>query len=147
MNICTFQLNIIRVGLRAHTGYDMELLQHFRLKIWNKSQRRESGHRRNKRPDIKMDFGALRVEWTQLAGSIVPRWGFATNIMTQYMHGRLSKWQVPQDRFYCLQVIASFSLSGKKKKKKKTPWPESASEVYRPSHRRLSTKWFPTFYG
>jgi CBS-domain-containing membrane protein len=29
--------------------------------------------------------------------------------------------------------------------KKKTPWPESASELYRPSDRRLSEKLVPTF--
>jgi hypothetical protein len=29
--------------------------------------------------------------------------------------------------------------------KKKTPWSESASELYRPSNRRLSAKWLPTF--
>jgi hypothetical protein len=29
--------------------------------------------------------------------------------------------------------------------KKKTPWSETASELYRPSDRRLSTKWLPTF--
>jgi hypothetical protein len=29
--------------------------------------------------------------------------------------------------------------------KKKTLWPESASELYRPSNRRLSTKLVPTF--
>jgi hypothetical protein len=29
--------------------------------------------------------------------------------------------------------------------KKKTPWPESASELYRPSDRCLSAKWLPTF--
>jgi hypothetical protein len=28
---------------------------------------------------------------------------------------------------------------------KKTPWSESASELYRPSDRRLSVKWLPTF--
>jgi hypothetical protein len=28
---------------------------------------------------------------------------------------------------------------------KKTPWSESASELYRPSDRRLSAKWLPTF--
>jgi hypothetical protein len=26
-----------------------------------------------------------------------------------------------------------------------TPWSESASELYRPSDRRLSAKWLPTF--
>jgi hypothetical protein len=30
-------------------------------------------------------------------------------------------------------------------KKKTTPWSESASELYRPSDRRLSAKWLPTF--
>jgi hypothetical protein len=29
--------------------------------------------------------------------------------------------------------------------KRKTPWSESASKLYRPSGRRLSAKWFPTF--
>jgi hypothetical protein len=32
----------------------------------------------------------------------------------------------------------------KQKKKKKTPWSQSASELYRPSDRRLSAKWLPT---
>jgi hypothetical protein len=32
-----------------------------------------------------------------------------------------------------------------KKKLKKTPWSESASELYRPSDRHLSEKWLPTF--
>jgi hypothetical protein len=30
---------------------------------------------------------------------------------------------------------------------KRNPWPESASELYRPSDRRLSAKLVPTFYG
>jgi hypothetical protein len=30
---------------------------------------------------------------------------------------------------------------------KQTPWPESASELYRPSYRRLSAKLVPTFCG
>jgi hypothetical protein len=32
-----------------------------------------------------------------------------------------------------------------RKTKVKTPWPESASELYRPSDRRLSAKRLPTF--
>jgi hypothetical protein len=32
-----------------------------------------------------------------------------------------------------------------KKLKKKTPWSESASELYRPSDRRFSEKWLLTF--
>jgi hypothetical protein len=34
-----------------------------------------------------------------------------------------------------------------KKKKKTTPWPKSASELYRPSDHRLSAKLVPTFAG
>jgi hypothetical protein len=33
----------------------------------------------------------------------------------------------------------------KKQNKKQTPWSESASELYRPSDRRFSAKWLPTF--
>jgi hypothetical protein len=33
----------------------------------------------------------------------------------------------------------------KEKLKKKTPWPESASELYQPRDRRLSAKLLPTF--
>jgi hypothetical protein len=32
-----------------------------------------------------------------------------------------------------------------KRKQKQTPWPESSSELYRPSDRRLSAKLVPTF--
>jgi hypothetical protein len=35
----------------------------------------------------------------------------------------------------------------KTKKKKKNPWSESASELYRPSDHRLSAKWLTTFAG
>jgi hypothetical protein len=35
----------------------------------------------------------------------------------------------------------------KKRRRKKTPWPQSASELYRPSDRRLSAKLVPTFCG
>jgi hypothetical protein len=31
------------------------------------------------------------------------------------------------------------------KRPRRTPWSESASELYRPSYRRLSAKWLPTF--
>jgi hypothetical protein len=37
------------------------------------------------------------------------------------------------------------SLRPKTKKKNYTPWSESASELYRPSDRRLSATWLPTF--
>jgi hypothetical protein len=35
--------------------------------------------------------------------------------------------------------------TGQNYEKKETPWSESASEVYRPSDRRLLAKWLPTF--
>jgi hypothetical protein len=35
--------------------------------------------------------------------------------------------------------------SSTNKKKKQNPWSESARELYRPSNRRLSAKWLPTF--
>jgi hypothetical protein len=41
-----------------------------------------------------------------------------------------------------LNLIPSFSLQAKRKR---TPWPESASELYRPSDRRLSVKLVSTF--
>jgi hypothetical protein len=42
--------------------------------------------------------------------------------------------------------LAHELMTGKNKIiKKKTPWSESASELYRPSDRRLSAKRLPTF--
>jgi hypothetical protein len=44
--------------------------------------------------------------------------------------------------------ITHFQLVQRSKRgsiKKKTPWSESTSELYRPSDRRLSAKWLPTF--
>jgi hypothetical protein len=38
-----------------------------------------------------------------------------------------------------------FSSLKTNKHKKKTPWPQSANELYRPSNRRLSAKLVPTF--
>jgi hypothetical protein len=47
--------------------------------------------------------------------------------------------------FYILsQDYAELKLRGYKQNKQ-TPWSESASELYRPSDRRLSAKWLPTF--
>jgi hypothetical protein len=46
----------------------------------------------------------------------------------------------PPTRLHCFitQKVISVKIST-------TPWPESASELYRPSDRRLSTKLVPTF--
>jgi hypothetical protein len=39
----------------------------------------------------------------------------------------------------------SLTLQQTKQTNKQTPWSKSASELYRPSDRRLSAKWLPTF--
>jgi hypothetical protein len=49
-----------------------------------------------------------------------------------------------------LHLDRRFTLAKRKQlgitlKNKQTPWSESASELYRPSDRRLSAKWLPTF--
>jgi hypothetical protein len=40
---------------------------------------------------------------------------------------------------------SSDSILDRDKNNNQTPWPESASELYRPSDRRLSAKLIPTF--
>jgi hypothetical protein len=42
----------------------------------------------------------------------------------------------------CKEVL---TLNGKMKNKKNTPWPESTSELYRPSDRRLLARLVATF--
>jgi hypothetical protein len=49
-------------------------------------------------------------------------------------------------RPFCSQPLSRILLLIlKKNKTKQTPWSESASELYRPSDRRLPAKWLPTF--
>jgi hypothetical protein len=53
-----------------------------------------------------------------------------------------------EDRAEKTQSCRSDLHSGRnsdRAKKKKTPWSESSSELYRQSDRRLSAKWLPTF--
>jgi hypothetical protein len=52
-------------------------------------------------------------------------------------------WTLTPRSFHPSPVAASWSKGIKKIKK--TPWPQSASELYRPSDRRLSAKSVPTF--
>jgi hypothetical protein len=51
--------------------------------------------------------------------------------------------------FISLQSFSSFGRQAERKAfpLKKNPWSESASELYRPSDRRLSAKWLPIFCG
>jgi hypothetical protein len=53
-----------------------------------------------------------------------------------YRPNLINKWFVNN-----IQITRIFQTS------KQTPWPESASELYRPSDRRLSAKLVPTFSG
>jgi hypothetical protein len=46
---------------------------------------------------------------------------------------------------WCLACIWPIVPATNKQTNKQTPWSESASEPYRPSDRRLSAKWLPTF--
>jgi hypothetical protein len=41
--------------------------------------------------------------------------------------------------------VAKGTLDNNKQRNKQTPWSESASELHRPSERRLSAEWLPTF--
>jgi hypothetical protein len=59
-------------------------------------------------------------------------------------------WTRDQFLFFSLIILDRYGFVDvdhpqTKKKKKKTPWSESASELYRPSDRRLSAKRLPTF--
>jgi hypothetical protein len=54
-------------------------------------------------------------------------------------HNRGSSLLTPNHAVHLFQVM-EHSLTNKQ-----TPWSESASELYRPSDRRLSAKWLPTF--
>jgi hypothetical protein len=47
--------------------------------------------------------------------------------------------------YFSEMLVFSTKARGNSKLKLKTPWSESASELYRPSDRRLSAKWLPTF--
>jgi hypothetical protein len=42
-------------------------------------------------------------------------------------------------------ILLQHSFPPQKKTNTQTPWSKSASELYRPSNRRLSAKWLPTF--
>jgi hypothetical protein len=48
---------------------------------------------------------------------------------------------------YNIQNCDSYSNIPSSQTYKKSPWPQSASELYRPSDRRLSVKLVPTFCG
>jgi hypothetical protein len=56
---------------------------------------------------------------------------------------RHETWRFPTRKETSTYRIHTAQGSGIKKKK--PPWSESASELYRPSDRRLSAKWLPTF--
>jgi hypothetical protein len=49
------------------------------------------------------------------------------------------------DLYRLLFVIVNIFMQTVEQKKNRTPLSESANELYRPSDRRLSAKWLPTF--
>jgi hypothetical protein len=65
-------------------------------------------------------------------------WMFATSRRMTWRWQHLSN-NVHKHNLYNRQRICCKNI------KKKTPWSESASELYRPRDRRLSAKWLPTF--
>jgi hypothetical protein len=58
---------------------------------------------------------------------------------------RIIGWLLPQWSLLSLCWETASHYTTRIFIKKKTPWSESASELYRPSDRRLSAKWLPTF--
>jgi hypothetical protein len=54
-------------------------------------------------------------------------------------------WQESNPWLFKRHLTVSATYKRLRTKKKQTPWSESASELYRPSYRRLSAKWLPTF--
>jgi hypothetical protein len=71
--------------------------------------------------------------WTRVAGAA----RVTSAILAELLHGfpQALFRQMPEYRLVQLRQLLS-------KKKKKTPWSESASELYRPSDRRFSAKFF-----
>jgi hypothetical protein len=69
------------------------------------------------------------------------------------VHGFKTRWSeyIFSSVYLILQAAVSpgvHSVSNRNEYlKKKTPWSESASELYRPSDRRLSAKWLPACAG
>jgi hypothetical protein len=61
------------------------------------------------------------------------------------------EWDSKQKKNTKLEAVATVKPQGSEVcalivlKTKETPWSESASELYRPSDRRFSAKWVPTF--
>jgi hypothetical protein len=64
-----------------------------------------------------------------------------------YPSCRSPDWELHSELLFLFGFCPSpYTLEAiKHKKAKKTPWPESASKLYRPSDRRLSAKLVPTF--
>jgi hypothetical protein len=62
----------------------------------------------------------------------------------RYYYLQLTLFIIIVNKCFCLRPFTCSSTSPEKKNKQ-TPWSESASELYRPSDRRLSAKWLPTF--
>jgi hypothetical protein len=103
------------------------------------------------------EIGTLLQSLKLLRGTIrTARKGYEVSLLGSYQPITL-RWLHIQPLVYMLDNVQitvvlwishgqEFAESGKLSEvKKKTPWSESASELYRPSDRPLSAKWLPTF--
>jgi hypothetical protein len=61
--------------------------------------------------------------------------------MHKYTHFIFEKFKMLSLLFLLRHRVPLFTY----KQQKQTPWSESARELYRPSDRRFSAKWLPTF--
>jgi hypothetical protein len=66
-------------------------------------------------------------------------------IINQIWVTRKQESSYTPDWMFCTRERCATEERGECNKIKKTPWPESASELYRPSDRCLSAKLLPTF--
>jgi hypothetical protein len=65
--------------------------------------------------------------------------------LTQRRHSKDHLFLISRYFFYCNNVFFCINTTYMTNNKNETPWPEYASDLYRPSDRRLSAKLVPTF--
>jgi hypothetical protein len=63
----------------------------------------------------------------------------------QEFEGHTNTESLPQPEWHLALCNCFVPVKTNKQTNKQIPWSESASELYRPSDRRFSAKWLPTF--
>jgi hypothetical protein len=94
-------------------------------------------HGRNEKIKIDTKIGFNGISWIDL---LQDRRQLQCLMSIQWTSG----FQKRMGHFWQVEWLPVSQGSSKFRPIKKTPWPESASELYRPSDRRLSAKWLPT---